>query len=140
MKRVFPGKDPFFSGFDTFRYTPYNKAVKVRNLNLVVTVEWSEKEKLIAQKAFALAYEREIRSIMVTVRQQSESITELDDVWRLHDYLSSKRYEIDGKYDFRDSALVFVFADLVKSGLLSVDELAGLESSKLVKISALTRM
>ncbi|MEM1369846.1 MAG: hypothetical protein AAGG02_17945 [Cyanobacteria bacterium P01_H01_bin.15] len=106
----------------------------------MVTVEWSEKEKLIAQKAFALAYEREIRSIMVTVRQQSESITELDDVWRLHDYLSSKRYEIDGKYDFRDSALVFVFADLVKSGLLSVDELAGLESSKLVKISALTRM
>lgn len=64
----------------------------------------------------------------------------MDDIWQLHDFLSARRHELDGKYDDRESGLIFVFSNLVKEGWLSLDELDGLEPAKLSKISALTRM
>ncbi len=101
---------------------------------------WSSTEKEIAQRAFEKARSREINTIIETVHKVANSITNLDEVWRLHDYLSSKRYEIDGKYDDRESVLIFVFSQLVKEGWLSVDELEGLNSDKIAKLNALARM
>ncbi len=101
---------------------------------------WSSTEKEIAQRAFEKARSREINTLIETVNEAATSITNLDEVWRLHDYLSSKRYEIDGKYDDRESVLIFVFSQLVKEGWLSVDELEGLNSDKIAKLNALARM
>ena len=67
-------------------------------------------------------------------------IIELDDVWRLHDFLSTIRHEIDGKYDYRDSVLIFVLAQLLKEKWLQLNELEGLAKDKLAKIAALGRM
>jgi hypothetical protein len=47
---------------------------------------------------------------------------------------------MDGRYDFRFGTLLFVFANLVKDGLLSLDELEGLSADKIAKISAMSRM
>jgi hypothetical protein len=58
----------------------------------------------------------------------------------LHDFLSARRHEIDGKYDYRYSVLIFVFAGLVKEGWLNIDELEGLQKDKLTKVAALARM
>ena len=52
-------------------------------------------------------------------------------IWRLHDYLSEKRDELDRKYDYRYSVLMFVFPRLVSEGWLKPDELAGIGSEKL---------
>jgi hypothetical protein len=103
-----------------------------------IDTDWTELEKNVAQTAFKAAYEREIGALIQTVRESE--ITESDDLWQLHDLLSSKRYEMDGKYDFRYPSLLFVFAGLVKEGLLTMDELNGLHTDKLAKISALSRM
>ncbi|WNZ22265.1 hypothetical protein HJG54_04905 [Leptolyngbya sp. NK1-12] len=101
---------------------------------------WSQTEKQIARTAFNNAYQRELDYLVKTVREQSSSLTEIDDVWRLHDFLSARRHEIDGKYDYRYSVLVFVLASLVREGWLQLSELEGLAADKLAKITALTRM
>jgi Photoprotection regulator fluorescence recovery protein len=103
-------------------------------------VEWSKTEKQVARAAFDLAYQRETNALIQDVRQQTGAIVELDEVWQLHDSLSARRHEIDGKYDYRYSVLIFVFARLVKEGWLHLHELEGLEVDKLTKVAALTRM
>jgi Photoprotection regulator fluorescence recovery protein len=103
-----------------------------------IDTDWTEAEKNVAETAFKTAYEREIGALIQTVRECE--INESDDLWRLHDLLSSKRYEMDGKYDFRYPSLLFVFAGLIKEGLLSLEELNGLHANKLAKITALSRM
>ncbi|MDX2214745.1 MAG: hypothetical protein SFY66_15765 [Oculatellaceae cyanobacterium bins.114] len=106
----------------------------------VSDVAWSDSEKKIAQEVFRKAYEREISALIKEVREQASTITELDEMWRLHDFLSARRHELDGKYDYRYSVLVFVFATLVREGWLHLDELKGLDADKLTKVAALTRI
>ena len=103
-------------------------------------IEWSDAEKKIARAAFDKAYEREINVLLKTVRDRAVAIAQPEELWKLHDFLSVKRHELDGKYDYRYSFLLFVFAQLIKDGWLSLDELEGLEVSKQTKIAALTRM
>lgn len=103
-------------------------------------MEWSKVEEKVAQEAFEKAHEREINAVIQEIRERASMITKSDDVWQLHDFLSARRHELDGKYDYRYSVLVFVFAQLVKEGWLHLKELEGLEAEKLTKIAALTRM
>lgn len=103
-------------------------------------INWSESEQKGAKEAFDKAYEREINSLIEEVRQKASNISEIDQLWGLHDFLSAKRHEIDGKYDYRYSELIFVFARLLKEGWVTREELKVLEGDKLAKISALARM
>jgi hypothetical protein len=103
-------------------------------------VTWSEAEQQIAQDAFQKAYERETQALIGDVQNYASRVTEIDDIWRLHDYLSARRHEIDGKYDYNYAALLFIFARLVKDQWLKLEDLRGLDQSKLAKITALTRM
>jgi len=106
----------------------------------VTEVEWSEGEKRVAKEAFDRAYQREINALLKEVRERASAISQLNDMWKLHDFLSARRHEIDGKYDYKYSVLIFVFAGLVKEGWLNIHELEGLEKDKLIKVSALARM
>ncbi len=106
----------------------------------VSEIEWSKVEKQVARAAFDKAYEREISALIQTVCQRANSIVEPNDMWQLHDFLSARRHDMDGKYDYRYSSLVFVFAGLLREGWLQLDELEGLDQDKLAKIAALARM
>lgn len=103
-------------------------------------IKWSQTEEKVARAAFDEAYNREIQALIEEVRARSGEIAELDDLWKLHDFLSARRHDIDGKYDYRYSDLIFVFARLVREGWLHLNELDGLEPDKLTKVAALTRM
>jgi Photoprotection regulator fluorescence recovery protein len=105
-----------------------------------IETEWSEVEKQVAQTALKQAYNRETKALVEQIRKRVEAVSEIEDIWRLHDFLSAKRHEIDGKYDDSDSAYIFVFARLIKEKWLSLNELSGLESDKLSKVVALSRM
>ena len=91
---------------------------------------WSPSQKKAARSAFDLALERELREI----RRQAEGILQNSEddraVWRVHDYLSDKRREIDQKYDYRYSVLMLVFTRLVSEGWLTLDDLSGIGSEK----------
>ncbi len=106
----------------------------------VTDTEWSHIEQNIAQVAFDKAYDREINALIKEINEKASVISQIEDIWGLHDYLSARRHDIDGKYDYRYSVLVFVFARLVKEGWLQIDDLEGLEASKLKKVTALSRM
>lgn len=103
-------------------------------------VEWSQTEQKVAKAAFHKAYEREINALIEKVREQASEITKLDDIWHLHDFLSVRRHDIDGKYDYKYSDLIFIFAKLIKEGWLRLDELDGLGRDKLTKVTVLARM
>ncbi|MGK7950427.1 MAG: hypothetical protein AB4368_16985 [Xenococcaceae cyanobacterium] len=102
--------------------------------------QFSVMEEKIAKQALQKAYERETSALIAKVRDRAHSLTELEDLWHLHDLLSTKRYDIDGKYTYNFSTLVFDFARLVKEGWLHLDDLQGLPSEILSKISAIARM
>lgn len=106
----------------------------------VGTTQLSQAEETIAKQALKVAYQRETSALIANVRDRASSIIVLEDLWYLHDLLSTKRYEIDGKYTFNPASIVFDFADLVKEGWLTLNDLQGLKPEMLSKISALTRM
>ncbi len=101
---------------------------------------WSESETQSAHVLFQKAYEREVVGLLTTVQAQASQISQVDDLWKLHDFLSAKRHEIDGKYDERQSVIVFVFAQLLKEGLVKIEELNFLTGDKQSKIKALARL
>ncbi|HYV03714.1 MAG TPA: hypothetical protein VFB82_03960 [Blastocatellia bacterium] len=95
---------------------------------------WSRSEKTIARRAYDDAHDRELAALAEEVRRRANRITEPRHIWALHDFLTRKRKEIDRKYDYRYSQLVFVFARLIRDGWLTEDELAGLGEDKLARI------
>jgi hypothetical protein len=105
----------------------------------VTNTEWSEIERKVAQEAFEKAYEREIEALIKEVRSKANAIAQIDDMWRLHDFLSARRHQIDGKYDYNYPSLIFVFARLIQEGWLDFNELEGISPDKLKKVAALSR-
>jgi predicted phosphohydrolase len=119
-----------------FYITSLNKAmfnqtaVQVLDRTMQVSeAKWTDLEKKIARTAFDKAYKQEVEVLLQQVREQAGTIAELEDLWRLHDFLSAKRHEIEGKYDYCYSTLIFIFAGL-----------EGLDQDKIAKVAALARM
>jgi hypothetical protein len=103
-------------------------------------ITWSKTEKSVARVAFDLAYRRECEAISKRINDMIRDIANPGDIWRLHDLLSEKREEIDEKYDYRYSVLIFVFARLMKEGWLKASDLGGLHEDKVARIIALANM
>ncbi len=101
---------------------------------------WSTEEKQIAEKVIQQTYQKEVALVINHVRQTVTNLTEIDELWQVHDFLSAKRYDLDGKYDARESMLVFTFAQLIKENLIELKDLDGLGKDKLAKISSLAKM
>jgi hypothetical protein len=101
---------------------------------------WTVEEQELARRVFDRALGREIETLIETLRSQSAGLRDREDVWQLHDYLSIQRHAIEGRLEFQLRGLLFVFADFVRDGLASLEELEGLSADKLAKISAMARM
>jgi Photoprotection regulator fluorescence recovery protein len=93
--------------------------------------KWSPSEKKAARAAFDLALDRELKAI----RQEAEALLQKSgdesSIWRVHDYLSEKRRDVDDKYSYRYSVLILVFSRLVSEGWLTVDDLSGIGTEKI---------
>ena len=98
---------------------------------------WSPSEKKIARAAFDFAYKREMAAAKREVETMLRGSPDPHDIWRVHDYLSEKRREINQKYDYRYSMLMLVFGRLLSEGWITELDLAGLAPEKL---EALQRM
>lgn len=106
----------------------------------VSDTQWSSQEMAVAQTALKTAYERETTNIVQSVREQASEISHIDDLWHLNDFLSARRFDLDGKYDDREEEVLFVLAKLMKEGWLTATDVDGLDSEKLTKMKALTRI
>lgn len=100
---------------------------------------WSDSEQVVARTAFDQAYGRSIDQLVQTIRTKSETLSNAESVWELHDFLSIERHTMEGRFDFRLEGILFVFASLVKDELLHLQELDGLEADKLAKVAAMSR-
>lgn len=103
-------------------------------------LEWTDQEQQVARRAFDKAHSRAAIGIIRAVQAHASRMDSVEECWKLHDFLSIQRHEIEGRFDFRLPGLLFVFASLVKDGLLQLEELEGLERDKLNKITAMSRM
>ena len=95
------------------------------------SLSWSKTEKTIARKAYLAAYERECRDIAERVRAMAAGVSGPEGLWKVHDYLTEQREDIDAKYDYRYSVLITVFAGLLNEGWVTEEDLAGLSDEKL---------
>jgi hypothetical protein len=96
--------------------------------------KWSQKEKSISRAAYNKAYENECSDIIKAAKQKANSISNPKEIWELEDFLYKKREEIDGKYDYRYSALIPVFGRLIKEGWIDMKDLEGLGEEKIERI------
>jgi hypothetical protein len=101
---------------------------------------WSKAEKEVARKAFDQARAREYEAIRGELKSMINSAKDDDVIWRIHEYLSERRREVGEKYDYRYSVLPLVFAQLIREGWLSEEELSGLREDKLEYIQRLLRV
>ena len=67
---------------------------------------------------------------MQETKRRATQIKEPGDLWELERYLTQRRKEIDGKYDFRSSRLTRVFGRLLFERRLTDGELRGLSEDK----------
>ena len=93
---------------------------------------WSKSQKKHARELFDLAREREYKILIEELN--TKKITLPVEVWELRDRLNQKAKEMDRRYDYRYSQLIFVFADLLREGYLSLEELSVLGEEKLSDI------
>ena len=91
---------------------------------------WSGTEKIAARKAFDLALRKELDSAINEAKERAARITEASELWELEDWLGKRRRKIDSTFDYRYSVLPEVFAGLIFSGLLTVDQLNGIAPEK----------
>ena len=103
-------------------------------------IKWSKTEKIVARRAFEAAYQKECAAITAKLKEMIATASEPADLWRIHDYLTKQRKQTDQKYDFRYSALILVFAVLLKEGWLNEADLQGLQEDKIEKIEYLANM
>jgi hypothetical protein len=100
---------------------------------------WTAEEQQVARHVFEQAVSREVEALIETLRSEASSLRGPEQVWQFHDFLSIRRHQIEGRGDFCLDGLLFVLADLVKSGLASLEELDGLSIDKRAKIQAMAR-
>ena len=107
---------------------------------MMTELRWSKRENIIARRAFDAAYQRECAAIAKEIRKSVAHLSDPSQLWRIHDFLTGKRNDVERKYDYRYSVLIWVFGMLVREGWLTLDDLAGLSEEKIVKITCLAEM
>ena len=95
---------------------------------------WSKSERAIARTAFDAALKQELRTSCGKQSRWRTRSRNLQTVWELQHYLTERRKEIDGKYDYRYSQLTQVFGRLLYKKRLGEEELGGLREDKLKSI------
>lgn len=90
---------------------------------------WTKSQKRHANELFELARDREYAALIEEIN--SLHISSPDEVWILRERLNKKAREMDRKYDYRYSQLIWVFAQLLREGYLTEDELRVLGEEKM---------
>jgi len=100
---------------------------------------WSKKEKQITRQAFNKAYEKETKYLYNRTKEMVSTSKSPEDIWELHDFLTEKRKEVDNKYDYRYSVLIFALGRLISEGWITKDDLKGLGQEKINKIEQVAK-
>ena len=100
--------------------------------------DWTSEEEAVARQAFDLGKQRSIVTLIDNLKDLSTKLDTPESVWQFHDYLSTERYQYEGRIEFDFSNILFTLADMIKQKLINYDELNGLNQLKLSKIKAMS--
>ena len=100
--------------------------------------DWTSEEEAVARHAFALGKQRSVVILIETLKEQSAKLDTPESIWSLHDFLSTERYQYEGRMEFDFSNILFTLADMIKQDLIKYDDLNGLNQLKLSKIKAVS--
>jgi hypothetical protein len=95
---------------------------------------WKDSEKKIARRVFEAALQAELTEIMAEFKRRAARTINPEDMWAIQGYLAHAQRQIDTKYDYRYSQLVFVFGRLLREKRISLQDLHGLAAEKLETI------
>jgi hypothetical protein len=98
---------------------------------MMAATDWSGSEKRTARRVFDAALDRELAEVMAEFKQKAAKAETPADMWAVRQYLERAQREIDSKYDYRYSQLIFVFARLLRQKRIKEEDLAGLAEEKL---------
>ena len=124
----------------SFAYLPVGNwqplGVLVRRQHIQVkghmnNIKWSESEKKLSRSVYDAALKAELAEILAEFKLKAVSASTVEEMWDVEKYLAHQRREIDSKYDYRYSQLLFVFGRLIREGHLQVEQLNGLSPEKL---------
>jgi hypothetical protein len=101
---------------------------------------WSKKEKEMARKIYDTAYRKEMIQIKDEISKLISKYNGPNDIWKIHDYLTEKREEIDLKYDYRYSVIMIVFGRLFEEGIISEEHIQGLSEEKINRIKEIAEI
>jgi hypothetical protein len=96
----------------------------------MLNLKWSDSEKKLARQVYDKALKSELANILAEFKSKAAAASNVSEMWALEDYLIDRRREIDSKYDYRYSQLLFVFARLIREGRIDEDALSGLLPEK----------
>ena len=100
--------------------------------------DWTSEEQTVARTAFELGKQRSITALITTLQDQSSTLDTPESVWKLHDHLSTERYLYEGRAEFDEGNVLFVLADMIKQRLIALEDLQGLDQTKVSKVKAMS--
>ena len=100
--------------------------------------EWTDQEKTIAEQAFESGNKKAMEVLIKSLQELSLRLDSPESVWKFHDYLSSELYAYEGRSAFDEANALFSLADMVKLELIALENLQGLDQSKIGKIKAMS--
>ena len=103
-------------------------------------MNWSESEKKLARRVFEAALTSELAEAISDFKVRAASVVAPDELWEIERHLRRKRLEIDRKYDYRYSQLIWVFGTLLREGRIQEAQLAGLSEEKRVGIASIASL
>lgn len=98
-------------------------------------LRWSSGEKKAARRLLDRAREREYRELMDEIN--ALRVESPEDIWELRERLNEKAREMNERYNYHYSRLIYVFAQLVHLGYLRPEEIEELGEAKAKKIKVL---
>jgi hypothetical protein len=101
--------------------------------------KWSPAEKAVARRAFDVAFSHELEAVIRQAKERAARISEAAALWELEAWLGEQRRRIDRDFDYRYSVLPLVFANLLREGRITEDDLHGLAPNKLDSIGHMAR-
>lgn len=76
-------------------------------MSIVYNLKWSDSEKKIARCMFQAALSAELQETIADFKRRAAAVSAPEEMWELEEYLRRRRTEIDRKYDYRYSQLIF---------------------------------
>jgi hypothetical protein len=104
---------------------------------LMHDIKWTSEEKKLSRRIFDLAFQRELADIIAEFKARAAQVQDSDALWAMQEFLDEKQRDLNAKYDYRYSQLIWVFSVLLRQKHIDESELVGLAEEKLMLIRSI---